>query len=71
MAVNENPEGGHEYQGGVEAGHIGGEQAASGEVHSQKKSKRIDRQRQPRGPILGPKDGEAGCHAPVEERSLF
>ena len=71
VGVNENAEGGHKYQGGIEAGHIGGEQAASGDIHRQEKTKRIDRERQPGGPILGPKESEAGCHAPVQQRSLF
>ena len=55
----------------IEAGDIGSEQAAAGGVDHQKKSECSESQGQARGPILGPKDSEAGGHAPVHERSLF
>ncbi len=69
--VNENAEGGQQYQGGIEAGGIGREQAASRGVYNQKQGQCGESQRQPSGPILRPEESEAGCHAPVHEWGLF
>ncbi len=69
--VNENAEGSRQYQRGIEAGGFGSEQAASSLVYHQKQCQRGDSQRQASGPILRPKDSEAGRHAPVHEGSLF
>ena len=69
--VNENAKRGQQNQGRIEAGHIGIEEAGTALVDHQEQGECSDGQRQAGGPILGPKESEAGCHAPVQERSLF
>ncbi len=69
--VDENAEGSQQDQRGIEAGRVGGEQAAASHVDNQKQGERSDSQRQASGPILGPKESEARRHAPVHERSFF
>src|SRR6267154_5130444 len=71
MAVNENPKRSNQDQRRIEPSDRRIEEARTAEVNRHEKSKRIDRQRQPRRPILGAKNTKAGSHAPIQQRSLL
>jgi hypothetical protein len=71
VCVNENAKRGHQYQGRIEAGDSGVEEARAAPEDRQEKSERIDCERKTSGPILRPKDGEARRHAPIHQGSFF